>query len=111
MNVNSMIKNALSSLNMPVYANVYDGNKEEYITFNYADERPALRADDTDLYDETVIQVHYFTKENPQANKKTIRRLLREAGFNVINTVDLYETDTKYHHIVVEVWIDGIIDD
>ena len=111
MNVNEKIVSALSSLDIPVYANWYEGNKEEYITFNYADERPALRADDVDLYDETVMQVHYFTKNNPQSNKKTIRRLLREAGFNIINTVDLYETDTKYHHIVIEVWIDGIVDD
>ena len=79
MNINATVINALTSLKLPVHANVYNGTADEYITFNYADERPALRADDTDILDETTIQVHYFTRGNPQTNKKAIRRLLRAA--------------------------------
>ncbi|HRS66161.1 MAG TPA: hypothetical protein P5519_09795 [Spirochaetia bacterium] len=111
MNVNPIIISALSSLNLPVTANVYEGTADEYITFNYADERPALRADDTDLYDETTVQVHYFTRGNPQPNKKAIRRLLRASGFTIISTSEFYESDTKLQHIVVEAWIDGVIND
>lgn len=111
MNVNPIVKSALSSLNLPVSANNYDGSEEEYITFNYADERPVLYGDDTDLYDETVIQVHYFTKNNPQTNKKAIRRLLRANGFTIISTQEFYENDTKYIHVAVEAWIEGTIED
>lgn len=111
MNVNPLVLNTLSSLNLPVSANVYEGSEDEYITFNYADERPVLYADDTDIFDETVIQVHYFTKGNPQVNKKAIRRLLRASGFNIISTQEFYENDTKFIHVVVEAWIDGTIDD
>ena len=28
-----------------------------------------------------------------------------------MNTQEFYETDTKYNHIVVEVWIEGIVED
>lgn len=111
MNVNSMIITAFASLNLPVSANVYEGSADEYITFNYADERPVLSADDVDQLDETTIQVHYFTRGNPQTNKKSIRRLLRAAGFTIISTSEFYETDTKFIHIVVEAWIEGIIND
>ena len=65
MNVNLIVKNALSPLGLPVDANMYEGPSDEYITFNYSDERPALRADDTDILDTTTIQIHYFTRGNP----------------------------------------------
>ena len=56
---------------------MYEGTADEYITFNYSDERPAMRADDTDELDETSVQVHLFTRNNPQQAKKDIRRLLQ----------------------------------
>lgn len=111
MNVNPIIISALSSLGLPVTANVYEGTAEEYITFNYADERPTVRADDTDILDETEIQVHYFTRGNPQTNKKAIRKALRASGFTILNTSEFYENDTKFTHIVVEAWIEGVIND
>lgn len=111
MNVNPIIVSALASLSLPVAANVYAGAATEYITFNYADERPALRADDTDILDETTMQVHYFTKGNPQANKKAIRRLLRAAGFTIQSTTEIYESDTGYTHVIVYAWIEGDIED
>lgn len=111
MNVNPLIISALSPLGLPISANVYEGAADEYITFNYSDERPALRADDTDIYDETEIQVHYFTRGNPQTNKKAIRRLLRASGFTILSTSEFYENDTKFNHVVVEAWIEGVIQD
>ena len=111
MNVNPLIISSLSPLSLPVAPNVYEGTADEYITFNYSDERPAMRADDTDELDETSIQVHLFTRNNPQQAKKDMRRLLRAAGFTIMSTQEFYETDTKYNHIVVEVWIEGIVED
>ena len=111
MNINPLVISALSSLNLPVSPGKYEGTAEEYIVFNYADERPALRADDTDLLDETVIQVHYFTRGNPQTTKKSIRGLLRQAEFTITNTQEFYESETKYNHVVVEAQIEGIIND
>jgi hypothetical protein len=111
LNVNPIVISALSPLGLPVSANVYEGTADEYVTFNYADERPALRADDTDILDVTEIQVHYFTRGNPQTNKKAIRRLLRASGFTILSTSEFYESDTKYTHVVVEAVIEGAIND
>lgn len=111
MNINATVLTALASLSLPVEANVYTGSAESYITFNYADERPVVRADDTDILDETVIQVHYFTRNNPLANKKAIRRLLRTAGFTIQSTAEIYESDTGYNHVIVYAWIEGEIND
>ena len=109
--INAAVINALSSLKLPVHANVYNGAADVYITFNYADERPVVRADDVDILDETTIQVHYFTRTDPGANKKAIRRLLRAAGFTIQSTQELYESDTGFFHVVVYAWVEGVIDD
>ena len=111
MNVNPIVISALSPLGLPVSANVYEGTADEYVTFNYADERPVVRADDTDILDETEIQVHYFTRGNPQPNKKAVRKALRASGFTILNTSEFYENDTKFTHIVVEAVIEGVIND
>jgi len=111
MNANPLIVSALSPLNMPVEPNVYLGTAAEYIVFNYVLEDSALFADDTDINDETTIRVNYFTKSNPKANTKIIRRLLREAGFSIASTQELYESDTAYTHVIIEVNISGVIDD
>ena len=81
MNVNQIVINSLSPMNKPISPNHYDGKAEEYIIFNYADERPIFHADDEEIFDQTEIQVHLFTRKNPQQYKKTIRRLLRSSGF------------------------------
>jgi len=111
MNINSLIGTALAPLALPVYANFYEGTADEYIVFNYADERPALRADDNDELDETVIQVHYFTKTNPQSHKRNIRKYMRAAGFTIMSTSEFYESDMKYFHVIIEAWIEGSNDD
>lgn len=111
MNINSIVISALASLNLPVSIDRYEGTGTEYVIFNYADERPSIRADDTDILDETTIHVHYFKQGNVQANKQAIRRLLRAAGFTIISTSEMYEDDTGFSHVIVEAWIEGIIND
>lgn len=111
MTINSTVIAALSPLSLPVHANVYNGAADDYITFNYADERPALYADDVDTHDETTIQVHYFTRADPSTNKKAIRRLLRAAGFMIQSTQEIYESDTGFFHVVVYAWIESDIND
>lgn len=112
MNVNPLIVSALASMTpIPVTPASDKGTATEYIIFNYADERPEVSGNDNDLIDTTEMQIHYFTKGNPQANKKTIRRLLKAAGFTIINTQEFFETETRYNHVVVECEIDGAIDD
>lgn len=114
MNVNSTLLTALSPI-APTYPDFYSGDANEYITFNYADERPALYANNTDLYDETTVQVHYFTKGNPHTNKKAIRKALRDADFSIISTEQFSEIGTdgkiQYTHVIVNAWIEATIND
>ena len=111
MNVNPIIIAGLASLGLPIEPDHYEGDSTDYITFVYADERPDVFADDTDTFDITSMQIHYFTKSDPEDNIKAIRRLLRVVGFAISNTQRFYEDDTGYNHIVVECWIDGEIED
>lgn len=111
MNVNDLITTALSSLNLPVTADVNKTGATEYITFSYEDERPTVSGNDTDIIDTTIIGVHYFVKGDPSVKKKSIRRLLRAAGFTVGSTTQFYEDDTDYTHVIINAEIDGFIND
>lgn len=111
MNINPIIINGLSSLNIPVYPDKKTGKETKYIVFNYVYENVGIVADDEEQTDITKIQVHYFTKENPTPNKKAIRRLLRASGFTNLYTTQLFEDDTEYYHVIVECQIEGEIDD
>ena len=48
MNVNSQVITALTSLSIPVAADVYEGAADEYITFNYATIEAALEKEKSD---------------------------------------------------------------
>lgn len=110
MNVNSKVITALSTIGIPVSANVYTGTATEYIVFNYADERPSVYADNIDILDEVTIQVHYYTKGNPSQKKKSIRDKLRENGFTIKSVQEMYESETKDFHVVIYAWIEGAVE-
>ncbi len=111
MDVSTIIVSALSAYAPDVAAEHYDGTAESYITWNYSDERPVVYADNTDILDETTVQVHRFTKSNPEADKKAIRKALRSADFSILSTSQFYESDTGYFHVVVTAKIGGSVDD
>ena len=112
MNVNPLVISALRPiLGVDPSPNKYTGSASEYISFQYADERPEVSADDEDIIDSTTIQVHGYTKGNPQALKKAIRKALRSAGFLIQSTQEMHEDDTGYTHVIVYAQIEGFIDD
>ena len=112
MNVNPILVRCLSAI-APVRPDFYkipDTEKpDKCITFVYEDERAGFCADDEDLCDITAVQVHLFTKSNPQQDKTAIKSALRDEDFAVGATETLYEADTGYHHVVVSAEIEGII--
>jgi hypothetical protein len=115
-NVNPLLMEAGTALSLPIYPNVYKSaagtaQPDDYLTFNYSDERPIMRADDGDQYDQTTIQLHEFCKGDPQEKKKALRNFLRSKGFTIVSTGEFYESDTKYNHIVVEASITAAMDD
>lgn len=108
MNVNEKLIALLKPLGIPVKPDVYRGDAEEYIEFNYADERSILSADDLPIMDETTLQIHLYTKNNPIQLKKQIRRLLRLGGFIVVSSNQIYENDSGYSHVVITASIESV---
>jgi len=112
MRVDNILKTALEPLGLPVSEDTYKGKLQEYIVFNYADERDDQYADDEAQTDITWIQIHYFSKadtEIVQKNKQKIRGLLRLAEFYNFSTQQFYEKDAENTHVVIECCINGTI--
>ncbi len=111
MNAGEMLLQALKPVGLPVYPTVYQGKGDEFIVFVLADERPDMCGDDEQITEICAPDIHLFSRQDPTGKKKRIRRLLRQAGFTVTGTTELYEKDTRYHHVIISAEIDGEIDD
>ncbi|EMS74055.1 hypothetical protein CTER_5107 [Ruminiclostridium cellobioparum subsp. termitidis CT1112] len=107
-NTNPLIINALKDIGLPVESITYSGDESKYITFIDADNRATDYADDLDITESAIVQVHYFTSNNPKSKSKEIRKALRNAGFIYLSTSEFYEKEEKYYHIVIEVRYDDI---
>ena len=103
MNINPILQTAFNDFD--ISPAVRNDPPDEYLVYNYADERPVVYGDNTDLLDTTNIQLHFFTRKDPQPMKAIMRQRLRGAGFTITATSQYYEDDTKYHHVVVEAWL------
>ena len=108
MNVNSTIVSALSPAGYPVEPMSYTGTGKTYYTFNYADDRGEVFADDEPQIDVASIQVHFFCPGN--FNYKTVRKQTRvrllKAGFSYPVITEIYEKETGTNHIIFECSID-----
>ena len=58
---------------------------------------------DVSIEEETVWSVDLFTKDPYEALAVQIKDLLRAEGYVVQEGPELYESDTKYHHISFDV--------
>lgn len=111
MNIKERLIKTLQPVSLPVYPTVYQGKGDEFIVFVLADERPDMCGDDEQITEICAPDIHLFSRQDPTGKKKRIRRLLRQAGFLVTGTTELYEKDTRYHHVIISAEIDGEIDD
>lgn len=109
MTVNQIIIEALEPFDIPITPDFYGDGNEEYITFNYADDRAKLYSDDAPVSDIAYMQIHYFlpAKKNYLENKKKIRRTLHENGFTYPEVTELIEPDNKIRHIIFECEIEN----
>ena len=85
MSINEKLRGLEKIIGCPVRPDEYDGTSEKYITFTYEDERPTLVGDNETLADAIYLMVCYFTPSNYNylEDKKTIKRALKEMGFNL----------------------------
>lgn len=106
-----VLKQTLAPCGLPVYATVYEGRGKDFIVFVMADEHPDMCGDDEQITEICYPDIHYFSRGDPEGMKKYLRALLRKAGFIITGTTELYEKDTRYHHVIISAEIDGEIDD
>lgn len=104
MTVNEKIIQALTPLDIPVTADFYGGGEEEYITFNYADDRGGDFGDNAPLHAVAYMQIHYFApmEKNYLSIKKRIRKALFTTGFTYPDVTDATLTGEGIRHLVFE---------
>ncbi|MEL7568952.1 MAG: hypothetical protein AAGU14_00145 [Eubacteriaceae bacterium] len=112
MNVNKLIDDTLSPLGYPVDYISYAGSADRYFTYNYADDRAELYADNEPINDVAYMQIHFFSPKtfNHMQVKKQVRKSLYNAGFSYPRISSFYEDDTGMNHLVFECEIEGISD-
>ena len=115
MNANPAIVKALEPLGIPVRWLEYKGDAAEYIVFQDALNAPSLYGDDGDVFDTVILQIHYYTKNDPIKRLSEIRKALRRAGFLILGTNTQRDTvsgaQTGLLHSVIKVQLDGISED
>lgn len=101
MNLDARIRAALTGICDVVVPQVYTGDAQEYIVFNYS-EYPLEFADDAPQTVGYSVQVHLFLplKVNPNTKKESIKSALFAAGFTYPSIQDV--TDEEGQHYVFE---------
>lgn len=108
--VNKIITTALKSLGLPIAERLYEGEKTEYITFNWADDRAEDFGDDIPTEDVAYMQIHYICpwSKDYKETKRSIRQLLHTAGFTWPEVTDASEESARIRHFVYECEIENL---
>ena len=103
MNVNPILLKLKEVTGFPVEPDLYTGDAERYIVFNYS-ETPSFCGDDAPVADTALIQVHLYLPygENYMELKEKIRNFLEQNGFDDIEIQPTVEPDMKYTHVIFE---------
>lgn len=112
MNVNPLIEQALDGIGCPVSPIIFDGDADTYITYYTMSEADEEFADDVAIGAGTEATVNVFSKSNFKSLVKEVRKRLRQAGFSVLPSgLELFESETGYYHVVIEIYIEGLEDE
>lgn len=103
MNINPILLKLKEATGLPVAPELYTGDAERYIVFNYS-EMAVLYGDDDPIADTALVQVHLYLPcgENYMKLKEEIRNFLKQNGFNNIEIQSTVEPDMKYTHVIFE---------
>ena len=87
MNVNQKIENTLGVITENIWPLCcpYESPPGKYIVYNPEIDSAECFADDEDQEWTLHMQIHLYTREDYMDDRKTIRKLLRKAGFTVKN--------------------------
>jgi len=108
MNLDERIRTALTDICDVIVPQVYTGDAQEYIVFNYS-EYPLEFADNAPHTVGYSIQVHLFMplKANPNTMKNNIQNALFTAGFSYPSIQDV--TDEEGQHYVFQTTFEELI--
>ena len=96
------IVEAIKGFNYPYEPERYTGSDERYFTYNYADERPSLFADDRALEVTASVQIHFYLPKHEKFSKlkREIKEALQAHGFTYPEVTIL--TEEKKRHLIFE---------
>lgn len=104
MNVDSLLKATLDKLNVPVERLKYGGRAACFITYQLVVGRDTFFSDDEEGAQEYTYQINVYSKRNYFTLLKSLKRELKAAGFYGITIeAEVFEQDTGYYHIPVEI--------
>lgn len=96
--INKLIISTLKPLSVPVCFQKYTGKANTYITFHEYVESGEAFEDDEEIFTGHYIQVDVWSKADYTVLVKSIKELLKTAGFKRLDEADLYENDTELYH-------------
>lgn len=104
MTVNSILRTTLESLGVPVARLLYDGQANTYIVFQIVTGQEVGYSDDDTDKTEYIYQIHIYSKGDYIDLLKRAKAALKSAGFyNIVINPEIYEKDTGYYHLPMEV--------
>lgn len=94
------INDALAALKLPVTHPPYEGEADEYVTYQLITQSTTLYAEGIEAETSVLYAVDYYTKIVPfEAKLLEIKRLLQAAGWTCTVNAEDYEPDTGLYHI------------
>lgn len=104
MDINEIMIALCDGLGLPCAQDLYSGEEEKWVTFNYVDERPAQFSDNKARIECADIYVHLFTplSFDYMELKRSLRDSLEENAFLVSSIQSYLEQDTSIRHTVFE---------
>lgn len=102
---------AIKVFGYPYEPDIYRGPEKKYFTYNYADDRGGMYADDEPQSTIVSIQLHLFlpVRENFLSIRNKVRRELFKQGFTYPEVEILLEKDIR--HIIFECDIEEEMED
>lgn len=101
MNVNRLIMDTLSDLDVPVSQSRYNLSADTYVVFNEYHQAPFVNADDEEQSTKHFYQVDVFSAGNYLQLVADVKAKLKAAGFSRMFESETYDDDMrKYRKIL-----------
>lgn len=104
METSEKIVEAIRPLGIPCVPDLYTGNEERYVTYNFVDDYGTDFADDEPETIVNSMQIHFFmpAKETYIDWKKRIRKALFDADFTFPEVTIQTEDENTIRHMIFE---------